>query len=310
MKASKANTARSKRPQILAAAWAAMTLAVFSLARPASAALIAPGGGTWDFSQRGTTFNSSGYKLTYDDEFTSLDLGCWQSRALGTHRWYMFNSGSAGIATTPCAAGNVSVSNGLLAITAKRSGGVWTSGAIQTMDILAEGFKQQYGYFVARIYLPSARPAGIDFWPSFWLQGRWTSAGSFNYPEIDVLESWAVTTKGVTESTLHAWPSNPVNPAILPTHEQTSLMSGTNVFDDRWHTYALKYTSNYWTIYLDNVELGRYPVNMPFMNSPIYPILDLAISPATPAGGAAAQYTMYVDYVRAYACTSVQCQGG
>ncbi len=310
MTGSKADSGHSKRPRFIAAASAVLALAMLCIAQPASASLVPPGGGAWDTSQRGTPFSISGYQLTYDDEFTTLDLGCWQSKPLGKHRWYMFDNGAAGIATTPCAGGNVSAANGFLTITAKRSGGVWTSGAIQSMDILGEGFKQEYGYWVARVYLPSGRPGGIDFWPAFWFQGKWTSPGSFNYPEIDVLESWAVTSKGQSESTLHAWPSTPIDPAILPEHEQASVWSGTNVFDDHWHLYGLKYTANYWTIFLDGFEVGRYPVNEPFMNSPIYPILDLAISPATPSGGGAAQYTMYVDYVRGFACASVQCQGG
>jgi beta-glucanase (GH16 family) len=318
MTVSKPLGSRSRTSQSLKTILALMATLAWALLLNAAGAELAlaaatPGGGSWDMSQRGAALDLSGYKLSFDDEFNSLDLACWQSKPLGSHHWYIYNTGSSGIASTPCASGfgaNVSVSGGVLSLTARRQGGVWTTGAIQSMDMAAEGFKQQYGYFSARIKLPAATPKGVDLWPSFWVQSRWTLPGSYEYPELDVLEAWSVTTKGRNEVTLHAWPASPADPAVLPAHQQAPLATGSAAFDGKWHVYGVRFTPNFWTVYLDGAEWARYPVNASYMNKPVYPILDLAVSPSTASSGAPASYTMYVDYVRVYICTISACRSG
>ncbi|HUO20947.1 MAG TPA: family 16 glycosylhydrolase, partial [Caulobacteraceae bacterium] len=92
--------------------------------------------------------------------------------------------------------------------------------------------------------------------------------------------------------------------------EQAAFNSSTKAFDGNWHTYGLRWTPTFWTAYVDGVETGKFPVNQSLMKKPVYPIIDLAVSPLSTASTAPASYTMYVDYVRVYTCTSMVCQNG
>jgi hypothetical protein len=309
MTVSKSDGGHMGKSQSIVASIAAVALASIAAANPALAQT--PGGGSWGTTQRGAALNLTGYKLSFDDEFNTLDLACFSySQHVGSHHWYLFGGSVSGLNNNPTCQSNlspyVSVSGGVLSITGNRQGGVWFSGSISTMDTQGEGFKQQYGYYEARVQLPITTVKSIDYWPSFWVNSRYTSPGSFNYPELDILESWSQSKNGLNVSTLHAWPSSPVN-SQLPLHELSSLQTGSSVFDGKWHTYGLQFTPHWWTVYFDGAALGRYPVSASYMNRPMYPVLDLAVSDHTLPSNAAASYTFYVDYVRVYVCTSATC---
>ncbi|HUO22791.1 MAG TPA: family 16 glycosylhydrolase, partial [Caulobacteraceae bacterium] len=305
--------------QLAAALSAAAT--IFALqAQPASAGLPSPGGGAWDFSQKGAALDLTGYQVTFDDEFTTADVACYDWAPVGSHRWYVYNNVTIALGAVHCTPGavgaNVSpdvfVNNHLLVLGAHRRNGVWNTGAVQTFDPHGEGFDQQYGYYEASIKLPAATPAGVNLWPAFILDSGHVYPGTaYEVTELDVLEAWSnagTAYDGYNQVTLHSWPATPANLSILPTHEQAPFMTAVKAFDGNWHTYGVRFTPTYWTIYIDRKEVGRYPVNQALMNKPMWMQLNLGISPTTLPSTANADYWMYVNAVHVYACMTSACQ--
>jgi beta-glucanase (GH16 family) len=115
----------------------------------------------------------SGYswKIIFEDNFdgTSLNTSKWISQL----PWTRDYKGDAYLRDE-----NVTVSNGLLTITAKAetySGHSFTSGAISTGY---SKFRYKYGYAEARMKMPNARGSWTNFWM---LSDGWP-------PEFDVVE--------------------------------------------------------------------------------------------------------------------------
>jgi beta-glucanase (GH16 family) len=150
----------------------------------------------------------------------------------------------------------------------------YQSGAITT-----EGkFAQTYGYFEARLQLPAEKGT----WPAFWLMrkdGVWP-------PELDIMEAWNDTT---AVQTVHSQESG----------HHTINSAGTWIpdGDTAFHNYGFLWTSEKLTWYLDGVEVFSQPTPAD-MNSPMYMILNLAVSGAVEDPNF--NETLKVDYVRAY----------
>ncbi|HUO23779.1 MAG TPA: glycoside hydrolase family 16 protein [Caulobacteraceae bacterium] len=298
---------------------AIVVAATLTLTGPAFA-LPPPGGGAWDDSRAGEPINPTGavapdlanYRLTFDDEFDQSDIVCYPWKPAGQHRWYIQDGATLGVALSQCSkpyGDNVSVNDGVLALTAVRHNGVWTTGAVRTRDPSGEGFSQKYGYFEARIKLPPPPLPGVDFWPAFWFVTSWAPHQSIDGTEVDILESWSRSSHGLNQVSIHAWPAKTPDNDV-PTHQQASKQTPVPVFDGAWHVWGLKYTPTAWTVYLDGRVQMTYPITgrADYMRLPIHPILDLAVKSDDKSSTNDAAYSMYVDWVRIYACASPACQ--
>ena len=259
--------------------------------------------------------DKNGYNLVWCDEFngTSLDMTKWNYQT-GTQDKY-------GSATGASYWGNdelqyytedaVSVSNGSLKITAKRQqkgDRPFTSGRILTRDKA----KWTYGYFEAKMKTPT----GEGMWPAFWMlpqpmnsntldnqYGGWPANG-----EIDIMEAKG-SLYNIVDTTLHfgkAWNA----------HDYVSGATQLSSNTDQWHTYAVDWTADAITWYVDgkNVQtVDKYRwwsqdasnqgKSMPF-DKDFYILFNLAVGgqydnykePAASFSSA----TMEVDYVRVY----------
>ena len=257
-----------------------------------------------------------GYKLVWCDEFngTALDTNKWGYQ-LGVQDHY-------GDSVGPMYWGNgelqyytqdaVTVADGMLQITATRQDmpddRTYSSARILTRNKAC----WTYGYFEARIKTPT----GNGMWPAFWMLPEPTNTSNSNniyggWPaggEIDIMEAKGRLLNRV-DTTLHfggAWYEHDY------VGKSTKLVSNT----DEWHTYALEWTADYMTWYIDGQDVftvsksrwwtqekGNKGQSKPF-DQPFYILLDLAV------GGQYDNYvepdegftsaTMYVDYVRVY----------
>ena len=121
------------------------------------------------------------YKLVWSDEFdgTELDSRIWNIEVNG--------NGGGNNELQYYAAGNVSVADGCLVLTAKRenmNGKAFTSGRINSMGKAAF----MHGRIDARLKMPHT---ANGLWPAFWLMGNDMSTGT-GWPycgEIDVMEA-------------------------------------------------------------------------------------------------------------------------
>jgi hypothetical protein len=238
----------------------------------------------------------------FDDEFDQLDVGCFSFQgSAGPHRWYIQSNASAGggVAISPCHS-QVSVADGVLNITLANQGGKWVTGELAGMNGGGDGqgFRPPF-YVEARIRLPSQVPPGLDVWPAFWMNGRWSLPGTGHpYSEFDILEAWGQS-HPTAAITLHLWPARPAE-ATTPVHTARSMPGSFSPFDDQWHTYALLVDSARACTYFDKVQQGCIPTAGLPLDAPLYPMLTLGLKGPVTADPSAT-YTMQVDYVRIWA---------
>ena len=236
-----------------------------------------------------------GYSLVWNDEFdsgTELNSSDWTHEVWGKgtvndeQQYYVNHLSSSGKAVTE-------IKNGKLRINCFKEDGKIYSGRVYAK--VKSGWT--YGYIEASIKLPK----GKGTWPAFWMMPvnftSWPADG-----EIDIMEEVGGHPNYVSSS-LHANAHVHSNGTQV-THEM--LCEGA---EDDFHTYAIKWTHENITTYVDgqvqlsydNRGLGRddWPYDDPF-----YVILNLAWGGTW--GGtygideSALPVTMEVDYVRVF----------
>jgi beta-glucanase (GH16 family) len=230
----------------------------------------------------------SGYTLTFDEEFDSLDVS---SRGPGT-RWIAHTpwNGDFGDAkfTDPGPDFPFTTSNGILTIEARnRDGSGWKSGLLTSVDMKNNGFTQTYGYFETRAKFPS----GPGVWPAFWLIGR-TKAYT---AEIDVVEHHG-DLPGSFTSAVHVWDRLGKDRNATVFHK-TEVAPGSLAAD--FHTYGVSVEEDFIRVFFDRQEVWATPTP-PEHRIPKYVLVDLALG-----SGFSIEYTpnpshMFVDYIKVW----------
>ena len=225
-----------------------------------------------------------GKVLKFNEDFTSFNTVKWSNYFPGNKRTHEENRELQLYSSK-----NVTVSNSLLTITAKRETNLYnsitysyTSGLIQT----AGKFSFTYGYVECR----AKTTKGVGFWPTIWLlpvDGSWP-------PELDLLEQVG----GVPDTNFMSvhWGSNNSNPYVQQTYQGPD-------FTADFHTYGMDWQKNYVTFYVDGVARAYYVNRYNVPNKPMYLIINLAIGgTATPPPNSSTTFpnTFQVDYVRVY----------
>lgn len=240
--------------------------------------------------QDASVLNLTGYKLTFEDNFKTLDVS---ARGPGT-RWIAHTpwNGDFGDAAfaDPAPDFPFTIRDGRLSIEAHREpDGKWRSGLLSSTDSSGAGFAQQYGYFEIRAKLPP----GPGLWPGFWLIGNKAPGGS---AEIDVLE-YLGHDPTKYEATVHVWPRDGQGrnyearfPVRVPPGALTS----------DFHTYGVLVDPDTIVFYLDQREVARAPTP-PEHKQKLFILISLAMGSGFPIDKAPNPSSMLVDYVRAYA---------
>ena len=229
--------------------------------------------------------NAQSYNLVWSDEFNgssvntsnwNFETGCNQPN----NELECYQSGGA----------NTSVANGILTITAKFSGGVYTSARMNTSG----KYSWTYGKFEARIKIPT----GQGTWPAFWMLGQ--NIGSVGWPqsgEIDNMEH--VDSIPTNVGTMH-WNGG-------SGHVQYGCNSQ-NLDFSQYHTYDVIWTSSSISWQVDGNQYCSHSIannvnNTGAFHLPFYLLLNLAIGgsyPGNPNGSVTFPVSMNVDYVRVY----------
>ena len=242
--------------------------------QPASGPLVPPAlGGAWH--------------LSFDDEFNSLNTNVWTN---GDY-WWDGNGGSQSAFEPE----NVSVSNGILSLTARRqptmdtdgeidpySSGLLQSGGIQ--GVSSPGFSFTYGYVEIRAMLAP----GASMSSSLWML---PVSHQDNY-ELDVLKSYGKS-PNVVSGSVYNWPST--GPSV--SHRDASNL------DKTWHTYAVDWEPNEITWYIDGKVIGTCTDASLIPQQAMYLIMNLTaggsfagnVNSHTPA-----QSSCEVDYIRVW----------
>lgn len=226
-------------------------------------------------------------ELTFSDEFDgdAIDSSKWNAISRILYSNGALNSYNPAM---------VSVANGHLRLDLQRVphlGKSYSGGEIDSRG----KFSQQYGYFEARIKMPS----GSGFHASWWL---WPLSDQWP-PEIDIVE-----VKGSEPQTAYMtvhWAENgivrayPEQVDFTGDHYAESQFIGHD-FSEDFHTFGLEWTPSTLTWYIDGVE--RHCTNQHVPREPFMLELDLALDSY---GGGVNESTsfpasMLVDYVRVY----------
>ena len=187
---------------------------------------------------------------------------------------------------------NHQVDNGLLTITAKKSGDGYTSTRITT-----KGKKEfLYGRIEARAKLP----IGHGIWPAFWMLG--TNISSVGWPqcgEIDILE-YVGREPDMVFTSLHTKDS----------HGNTVNTKKTKFSDieEGYHVYAAEWSTDKIEFYVDDILVYTFAPTVktqdtwPF-NQPFYIIVNMAIGGNF--GGPKVDDSIFpqdfvIDYIRVY----------
>jgi len=208
----------------------------------------------------------AGYSLVWQDEFDGT------SRLPDTKKWW-YETGGGGWGnneleyyipgfqgTDTCA----QISNGTLKIIAKKVGNQVLSIRMNTSE------SWTYGYFEARLKMPS----GKGTWPAFWMMPKnftsWPLDG-----EIDIME-YVGYRPNVAQASTHCQAYNGASG-----NNKTGTIAAPGA-ETNFYTYALLWTADEITAYLDGVKYFTYPNDhtnnkntWPF-NAPFYLKLNLA----------------------------------
>jgi beta-glucanase (GH16 family) len=177
--------------------------------------------------------------------------------------------------------------------------GNWYSGHLQTVNTKGEGFAVQEGYFEARMKFPTSMGA----WPAFWLKhkSKWLDPKATNI-ELDIVEWYGGDWFG-HHHTVHIGDGSARK--YWSDYERVMDAGGRMVdLSQDWHDYGALVTRDWFVVYLDRIEIGRFPM-VAILRQPLYPQLTLSILKQGPNGGvvsplAVSPMDLQVDYVRVY----------
>ncbi len=261
------------------------------------------------------TISKDGYELVWNDEFDGdkLDTSKWGYQ-YGVQDHYGDSHGpmywgNSELQYYTDSTSNVGVKDGSLYITAKRENmgdREYTSARILTRN----KFSRTYGYFEARMKLPTQNA----MWPAFWMLPEPTSSQNSNnaygwWPtsgEIDIMEA-----RGRIATQI----GTALHYAVNNGHRYSSDTANLTFPISDWHVYAVDWTPERITWYVDGREVMKlvssvwYNASLnsttaaPF-DQPFYLLLNLAVGGNYDGGLAPdadfTQGTMYVDYVRVW----------
>lgn len=253
--------------------------------------------------QAGATVSSDinvpdGYELVWHDEFDEgTTLGSDWTHEVQNSGWVNNELQNYVDHTSPGGRNVTELKDGKLCINCFKENGKVYSGRVYAH--VSEGWL--YGYFEARILLPS----GKGTWPAFWMMpanNDWTNNPWPNCGEIDIMEEVGCVPNEVSSS-IHTKSYN----HTLGTQKTKSRNIGTA--ESEYHVYACEWTKDKLRFYVDGSELmtfnneGTGKDVWPFTYA-FYPILNLAWGGSW--GGmygvdeSALPVTMQVDYVRVF----------
>jgi len=225
------------------------------------------------------------YVLVWADEFTEDGELCYENwtydLGTGSQGWGNFEAQSYTNNSE-----NVRKENGILRITAIKSGNSYTSARIKTKNL----FDFTYGRIEIRAKLPST--AGT--WPAVWLLG--SNINEVSWPqcgEIDIIEQFSNKQENI--STAH-WYSDG--------NAQYGLSVNNSTLTSSFNTYRLDWTPTSLTTYLNDSQYWVMSTNntMPFFDN-FFLIANLALGGNKGAGNIDPNFTqdsLEIDYIRVY----------
>jgi beta-glucanase (GH16 family) len=239
-----------------------------------------------------STFDLTGFTLTFDDEFNGLSASAdgvsttWQTSYFWGERYLPANGEKQFYSDATTGTNPFVIRNGALEITAEPGsnpgGQPYTSGMLQSYH----SFSQTYGYFEMRAELPQ----GQGMWPAFWLLPSNGASG-----EIDIMEAFGApngSAEGGSNQT--HWAEHFASP-----NEAGNWATVTGDIYTGYHTYGVDWEPDKITWYFDGEQIAQ-EATPSGAHDPMYVLANLAVGgnwPGPPGGETA---HMDIDYIRVY----------
>ncbi|MCS0493948.1 glycoside hydrolase family 16 protein [Ancylobacter sp. MQZ15Z-1] len=232
-------------------------------------------------------------ELVFDDEFDELSVA---AREIGDGRWIAHTpwDGDFGDAAfgDPGPDSPFSVQDGVLSITAsKDADGNWTSGLLASADDTGKGFGLRYGYFEARMKLPT----GPGTWPAFWLNAIPEPGKTDGTLEVDIIEYYGHA-RDSYQAAYHLWSDDPA----IQTGDLNTFEVAEGSLEDEFHTYSAAVTPANITFYLDRKPMWQVKTPDSHRNK-LMILVDLALGSGFSISETPNPVVLQVDYIRAYA---------
>ncbi|MDD5262282.1 MAG: family 16 glycosylhydrolase, partial [Methylacidiphilales bacterium] len=178
--------------------------------------------------------------------------------------------------------------------------GKWHSGNLSSVDTTRAGFSQQYGYFEIRCKMPDSASGA---WPGFWLGTTNWGTGSKGV-EVDIFEWYGVShddSPGLIAENTHNWNADgsQSEPPTALHSAQTPMPDGSKPWQ-AYHIYGCKVAPDYFTWYIDGVQVNQIPTPTAYVTAPFYVMIDYALGGGWPLKGMVNNSTFLVDWVRVY----------
>jgi beta-glucanase (GH16 family) len=225
---------------------------------------------------------TSKWKLVFSDEFNGS--------ALDTLKWIPDNGPTHPSPTWMAEylstrwADNVVVSGGICHLVIRKQervkGVPWTAASISTRQ-----FRQQYGYFEARIRYAGA--SGVN--NAFWLDTGAVNSGLGKHFEIDINEGHYPAEVNLN---FHDWSGEKDHPDAKKLSRAGDLSQG-------FHVYGLKWTEHELAWYIDDKEIWRQPITSGLGQTRVI-LSTMVMLWAGPVNDSLANKSMDIDWVRVY----------
>ena len=188
--------------------------------------------------------------------------------------------------------GPFAVADGILSITARKNEeGKWTSGLLAAADASGAGTGTQWGYFEARMKMP----LGPGTWPAFWVVPLEPVPGPDGNIEIDVIEHYGRSSDEYGMS-IHAWYDDKEKYRLDSEFINVPEMS---LIDD-YNTFGVDISPQAIVFYMNREEVWRQPTPVE-LDTPMYPMVNLALGGGWPIDETPDPSVLLVDYVHVYA---------
>ncbi|MES1186223.1 MAG: glycoside hydrolase family 16 protein [Myxococcales bacterium] len=257
-----------------------------------------------------TSYVPPGYGLVFNDEFSgsSLNRQKWFTRYIyASETLDRLNDENQRYADND----NHRVSGGVLSLVAKREKLSQPSGINYQSGMIRSDFTLRYGFFEARVKMPS----GLGTWAAFWINSDVSETGRLGHPpEIDFFE-FVNNGKDDKVNKIHCAATRTPDgfkPRFLYQNErfveQHQDYRAPFNFDEAFHTVGVEWTPADFTLYVDGLKIVTRTVEWKYKDGelagPAHVLLNLAIGGQW-AGrygidDAAFPQALAVDWVRIY----------
>jgi beta-glucanase (GH16 family) len=257
-----------------------------------------------------TSYVPPGYGLVFNDEFSgsALNRQKWFTRYIyASETLDRLNDENQRYADND----NHRVSGGVLSLVAKREKLSQPSGINYQSGMIRSDFTLRYGFFEARVKMPS----GLGTWAAFWINSDVSETGRLGHPpEIDFFE-FVNNGKDDKVNKIHCAATRTPDgfkPRFLYQNErfveQHQDYRAPFNFDEAFHTVGVEWTPADFTLYVDGLKIVTRTVEWKYKDGelagPAHVLLNLAIGGQW-AGrygidDAAFPQALAIDWVRIY----------